>query len=70
MTVFILVIYTGYYFSNINNAYFMEVVLRKNGLGIHVAIIYVIESIIQMAGIGSGSDYVYLSTLIVGAIFH
>ena len=70
MTIIMLVIYTGYYFSNINNAYFMEVVLRKNGLGIHVAIIYVIESVIQMTGIGSGNDYVYLSTLIVGAIFH
>lgn len=70
MTLFMLCMYTGYYFSNINNAYFMEVVIRKNGLGVPVALIYVIESIVQMVGVYSGSDYIYLTTLIIGALFH
>lgn len=62
--------HTMYYVSSLINPYFMEIVLRRNGMGFQVALVYVTGSVIQLIGVRSGSDYIYLSMLVVGVIAH
>ena len=39
-------------------------------MGFQVALVYVTGSVIQLIGVRSGSDYIYLSMLVVGVIAH